>query len=280
MFLIGVGLKKRLSKRLRTGGAVQASDTKAHRLRSRLQREPFLREIVLRRDLIASPNEYPFSVPFIRALRRISLDTAITFVVGESGSGKSTLLEGLAVALRLNPEGGSRNLRFQSRLSHSTLWQYLRIVRTSRPMRDTFFLRSETLYNLETALEDSSLSALHNYGNRSLHERSHGESSLAIVMNRLSEGVYIFDEPEAGLSPTGQLAFLLEMRRLVERGSQLILSTHSPILLAYPGATIYELRRGRIERRDYEDTDHYRVASSFFEKRAAALEHLFRTDET
>jgi len=244
-------------------------------------RGPFVLEVVLRRDIVSSFEDYPFALPAIRALHRLALHPKVTFLLGENGAGKSTLLEAIAVAAGLNPEGGSRNLRFQTRASHSPLWEYIRLVRGAGRPVDSFFVRSETLYTLASALEDPSLGGvLQHYGDRSLHDRSRGEALMAVVTNRLGGGgLYLFDEPEAGLSPTRQLAFLAAIHQLVRRGSQLVLATHSPILLAYPDACIYELAAERIVERRYEDTDHYRITSDFFLHRATMLRELFIDDD-
>lgn len=245
------------------------------------KRGPFILEVALRRDIVPSFEKYPFTLPLIRALDRLALHPKVTFLLGENGAGKSTLLEALALAVGLNPEGGSGNMRFQTRASHSPLGEYLRVVHgTGRPA-DSFFIRSETLYTLATALEDPSLAPIaHNHGDRSLHQRSRGEALMAIVTNRLGGGgLYLFDEPEAGLSPTRQLAFLAAMHQLVRRGSQLVVATHSPILLAYPDACIYELAEGKIVQRRYEDTDHYRITTDFFVHRDTMLNELFKEDE-
>lgn len=240
---------------------------------------PYVREVVLRREIVPSFEDYPFALPVVRALDRLPLDPRVTFLLGENGAGKSTLLEAIAVAVGLNPEGGSRNLRFKTRPSHSVLWEYLRIVRGPSRPADSFFVRSETLYTLATALEDPSLGGvLQHYGDKPLHERSRGEALMATVTNRLSRGLYLFDEPEAGLSPTRQLAFLAAMHQLLQRGSQLILATHSPILLAYPAACIYELAKEGIVKRAYEETEHYRITSDFFAHRAAMLKELLSDD--
>jgi predicted ATPase len=217
----------------------------------------------------------------VRALDNLTLHPKVTFLLGENGAGKSTLLEALAVAAGLNAEGGSANLRFQTRASHSVLAEYLRLVRGPARPRDSFFIRSETLYTLATALEDPSLGPVRDrYGDRSLHERSRGEALLAIVTNRLGGGgFYLFDEPEAGLSPTRQLAFVAAMHKLVRSGSQLVLATHSPLLLAYPGAQIYELAGERIVERRYEETDHYRITADFVAHRDAMLRELLTEDD-
>ena len=243
-------------------------------------RGPFVLEVVLRRDSVPSFEDYPFALPVVRALHTLPLHPKVTFFLGENGAGKSTLLEAIAIAVGLNPEGGSRNLRFQTRASHSPLSEYLRLVRGPHRPADSFFVRSETLYTLATALEDPSLGGvLQHYGDQSLHERSRGEALMALVTNRLGGGgLYLFDEPEAGLSPTRQLAFLAAMHQLVRRGSQLVLATHSPILLAYPDARIYELAGDKIVERRYEDTDHYRITSDFFSHRATMLRELLTDD--
>lgn len=175
------------------------------------------------------------------------LDTPVTFLVGENGSGKSTLLEAIAVSCGFNAEGGTRNFTFSTRATHSELGEYITVAKRRYP-RDGFFLRAESFYNVATNIdemdEEPSFSPrlIDSYGGVSLHSQSHGESFLALVQNRFGgEGLYLLDEPEAALSPTRQLTLLGEMHQLVERNSQFIIATHSPILMAYPGARIYEL---------------------------------------
>jgi predicted ATPase len=240
---------------------------------------PFVLEVHLKRDSASLPEAYPFSLPVVRALDRLVLHPRVTFLLGENGTGKSTLLEAIAVAVGINPEGGSRHLRFQTRASHSPLGKSLRLVRGSTRPPDAFFVRSETLYTLATALEDPSLdNVLQHYGDKSLHERSRGEALMALVTNRLGLGFFLFDEPEAGLSPTRQLAFLAAMHQLVRRGSQLIIATHSPIILAFPDSLIYDLSGGQLVQRGYEETDHYRVSVDFFTHRESMLKELLTDD--
>ena len=241
---------------------------------------PFVLEIQLRRDVAPPPDAYPFSLPIVRALDRLALHPKVTFLLGENGTGKSTLLEAIALAVGVNPEGGSRHLRFQTRASHSPLGEYLRLVRGDNRPPDAFFVRSETLYTLATALEDPSLAnTLQDYGGKSLHERSRGEALITLVTSRLSVGFFLFDEPEAGLSPTRQFAFLAAMHQLVRRGSQLVIATHSPILLAYPDARIYEVSDGRFAERAYEETDHYRLTAAFLERRQTMLRELLKDEK-
>lgn len=231
-------------------------------------------------------DRYPFAIPAIRTLDELDLDPKVTFFVGDNGSGKSTLLEAIAVGAGFNAEGGSRNFSFSTRSSESELHRYLRIARGVRRRRDGFFLRAESYFNVGTEIEkfDHEPSfgpkIIASYGGRSLHEQSHGESLLALAQNRWrGDGLYILDEPEAALSPNRQLVFMRIMNKLVEKGgSQFIMSTHSPILTAYPGAWIYEFTREGLRRVAYEDTEHYRVTRDFLNAREQCLERLFADD--
>ncbi|MEP6618605.1 MAG: AAA family ATPase [bacterium] len=247
----------------------------------------YLSEIVLRRDEVPDFSRYPFSLAAVAHLHRLPFEQPVTFLVGENGSGKSTLLEAIAVSLGFNAEGGSRNFRFGTRQSHSDLHVYLRAVRgTTRP-RDAYFLRAESQFNVATEIEH--LDAVpgpgppiaHAYGSRALHEQSHGESFMALLQNRFrGHGLYLLDEPEAALSPTRQLALLTRLHDLVNAGSQFIIATHSPILLAYPMATIYELGPSGATRTTYEETDHFRVTRDFLNRYPAMLRTLFEDGDS
>jgi predicted ATPase len=234
------------------------------------QARNFLVGLRLLRDRVPSFCEYPFSIPVIGQLDELRFEQPVTFFVGENGSGKSTLLEAIAVASGLNPEGGSRNFNFATRASHSGLKDYLRLVRSLRRARDRYFLRAESYFNLATNIEDldrepaDALPIINSYGGKSLHEQSHGESFFALFMNRLGgDGFYIFDEPEAALSPSRQLSFLSRMHELVSDGSQFLIATHSPILMAYPHASIYLLADGSPRVVAYRDTEHFTVTRDF-----------------
>ncbi|HTH48245.1 MAG TPA: AAA family ATPase, partial [Candidatus Limnocylindria bacterium] len=198
----------------------------------------FLQAICLLRERVTDFGKYPFNIPAIRTLERLTLHPAVTFFIGPNGSGKSTLLEAIAVKLGLNAEGGNRNLSFATQETHSPLHESLRLERRGH-FTDSWFLRAESFYNVASVVDD--LGVTSGYGGKSLHAQSHGESFLALLTNRLrGNGLYLFDEPEAALSPQRQLSLLALLHRLVRQRSQLVIATHSPILLAYPHARIYE----------------------------------------
>ena len=223
------------------------------------------------RDRIEDPAAYPFSIPAVEALDGLTL-SAVTYFVGENGTGKSTILEALAIASGFNAEGGSVNFNFTSRRSESELHRYLRIARTRRP-RTGFFLRAESFYNVATEIERLQVES--SYGGRSLHEQSHGESFLALMKHRFGpNGLYILDEPEAALSPSRQLALLVRMHELVEDGSQFIIATHAPIVLAYPRGAIYRLDSEGITRVEYDDTEHVGLTRDFLNNRDHFLRRL------
>lgn len=220
---------------------------------------------------------YPWVLPVIVALRdRLELDPKVTYLIGENGSGKSTLLEALAVAAGMNAEGGSSNFRFATRDSHSKLWQSVRLVRGARRPRTDFFLRAESFFTAATYLEDLGGGGLESYGGVSLHEQSHGESFLAVMLNRFGPGgLYLLDEPEAALSTQNCLTALRRIHELVRADSQFIIATHSPIILAYPNATIYSCQAAGVERIAYEDAEPVRLTQSFLEARERFLHELF-----
>lgn len=232
----------------------------------------FLRRVELKREQVMQWEEYPFSLAAVRALYALDLDTPVTYLAGENGAGKSTLLEAIAVAYGFNPEGGSKFLSFATRETHSPLHAHLRLVRSARRATDGYFLRAESFYNVATRIDQLDEEAYMNlgkpivssYGGESLHTQSHGEAFFSLFMHRIGgNGLYVLDEPEAALSPMRQLALLARMKALVEKGAQLLISTHSPILLSYPGAQIYWVDEQGIRLTEYEQTEHYQVSRAF-----------------
>lgn len=233
---------------------------------------PYLKTVALKGDV--ENTTYPFSIPAIHALGTLTFDKHMTFLVGENGSGKSTLIEAIAVAMGFNPEGGTKNFNFATRESHSSLHQHLRLSKSFTKPIDGFFLRAESYFNVASAVDE--LEATHNYGGRSLHEQSHGESFMALVKNRFSgKGLYLLDEPEAALSPNRQMTLLKHMNDLVGKESQFIIATHSPILLAYPQAIIYELSETGITQVDYQDTQHYKLTKMFLDNPQRMIDLIF-----
>ncbi|HEY6724726.1 MAG TPA: AAA family ATPase [Polyangiaceae bacterium] len=238
--------------------------------------EPFLRHIELRRDKPVDWTAYPFCIPAIAQLDRLRFHPSVTFFVGENGSGKSTLIEAIAIRAGFNPEGGTKNFRTALRPSESSLQDHVRLARGARREASGFFLRAETMFNVSTEAEQYSA-----YGWAELHEMSHGEAFLWLAVNKFhAGGLFILDEPEAALSPQRQLALLVRLHQLVQGGSQFVISTHSPLLLAYPDATIFMLDRSGIHATRYEDTEHYAVTRAFLQDPAARLRQLFAEAET
>lgn len=226
--------------------------------------------------------EYSYlrNIPSLKNFQGIKIDKPVTFFVGENGSGKSTLLEAIAVALGLNPEGGSKNFNFATKKTHSELGNLLKIARGSRREEDGFFLRAESFYNLATEVEELEKfgfkSFYDSYGGKSLHDQSHGESFRSLILNRFRpRGIYLLDEPEAALSPTSQMSLLCLIDELVKKDSQFIIASHSPIILAYPNADIFEFSETGLEKKSYKETESYSVTKAFLDDPERMMNFLF-----
>lgn len=218
-------------------------------------------------DEVEDPTLFPFSVPAIRATESLDLSSPVTFFVGENGSGKSTLLEAIVIAAGVNAEGGTRNLRFSTRPTESSLHEHLKLVWRTRQSW-AFFLRAETFFDMATAYEGADEGGF--------HERSHGQQFIEAANNKLQPGgLHLMDEPEAALSVTGQLAMLRRIHDIQAERGQFIIATHSPILLAYPGAVIYEFTDTGITRVDYDDAEPVRLTRSFLDAPDRFFSHLF-----
>jgi predicted ATPase len=242
--------------------------------------DALVRSVTLRREDVEDFTAYPFSIPAIATLDELALDPAVTFFVGENGSGKSTLVEAIAVAAGFNAEGGSRHVRMNTRESQSPLHKYLRLVKGTRKIRDGYFLRAESFYNVATYIERlDDPRALTPYGGKSLHEQSHGESFISLLKHRFGpNGFYVLDEPEAALSLRGVLALMRRMHDLAAEGAQFVVSTHSPVLLGFPDATIYALSEDGITKTSFDASDVVTLTRSFLENRQQFLKHLFDDD--
>ena len=237
---------------------------------------PFLRRVASLAERI-DPTRHPFN---IRAFSRgidLELRAKVTFFVGENGSGKSTLLEALAECCGFHPEGGNRDHHRAMFAERSALAQALRLSWLPR-VTEGFFLRAESFYNFATYIEQ--VSNLRAYGGKSLHAQSHGESFLALFTHRFEQGLYILDEPEAALSPKRQLTFLRIIHDLETPGhAQFLISTHSPIILSYPGAVLFSLDGEEIREIAFRETEHYSITRDFLNAPDLYLKHLFEDDD-
>jgi predicted ATPase len=231
-------------------------------------------------------NTFPFGVPTIASLKKLRFRSRVVFFVGENGTGKSTLLEAIAVASGLAFEGGSRNFRpaprpeFRGQSQEALIGELadeLTLSWRKRP-RDSFFLRAESFYNVVSYLEELGPDAFRSYGGPTLHARSHGESFMTLLVERFSGGgLYLIDEPEAALSAARQLALLVRIHDLLDShpDTQFIIATHSPIVLAFPGAQIFTFDRSPIEEIEYRRTDAYTLTRRFLDDPDRSLKELF-----
>ena len=237
-----------------------------------LKEKPYIKRLILKRNKISDFEEYPFNIPSIKCLDEIEFHEDVTFIVGENGSGKSTILEAIALHQGFSLEGGSKNVNLNIHNNASNLQDCITVAKGIGKPTDYFFLRAESLYNVATYMEEVRRS----FGNKSLHEQSHGESFIAIAQSLRGNGLYIFDEPEAALSPNRQLVLLGIIDELVKQKSQFIIATHSPILLAYPRAKIIRLDENGIEKVKYEETEHYQVTKNFLNNTERVLDLILK----
>jgi len=234
---------------------------------------PFLESVGLNEDRVVS-GSYPFTLRSIMRGLPLTLSTPITFLVGENGSGKSTLLEALAWALGFSDQGGDRANSYAEGADGHMLGRAL-ALRWRKKVFGGFFLRAETFFNYARYLEDAG-SSFGLYDGVPLNQRSHGEAFLALFQNRFEDGTYLLDEPEAALSPSRQLTFLSVLHDLARsRAAQLIIATHSPILLTLPGARVLSFSDAGIEEVDYRNTEHFRLSRDFLNAPERYLRHLF-----
>jgi predicted ATPase len=241
-------------------------------------RDAYLRSALLKDK--PKRGEFPFTLAAVNRLGTLRLHPKVTFLVGENGSGKSTLLEGIADIAGFPQRGGSKHFATLSEGGWSDLGPHLQLVRNAVRERDSFFLRAESFFDVSDQIEELAKGpggTLEPYGGKSPHLRSHGEAFMMLMTTRfVGRGLYILDEPEAALSPTRQLAFLVALHDLVaRRSSQFLIATHSPILMSYPGAFIYLLNEQGIKRVRYEDTEHYQLFRDFLNDRQTYLNYLF-----
>lgn len=225
-------------------------------------------------DFIDIPwNEYPFNIPAVRDITNIDFHPCVTFFAGENGVGKSTTIEAIALALGFCPEGGTRNVQISTtNNSVSPLNKYIRLIKSERVPKDYFYLRSESFFNLATYMDY--VGYLDGYDG-SLHKRSHGEALLAVFKYKLKgRGIYLLDEPEAGLSPSFVMSLIYLIDKLCKDGSQFIICTHSPMLLSYNNATIYNFNEAGIKKISYEETESYKITLDYLNNYSRRLSCL------
>jgi predicted ATPase len=227
-----------------------------------------VREVREHRLAPADRTAWPVTLPPVHQVLHEGLELGqVTVLTGDNGAGKSTLVEALAGAYGLNPEGGGTGAMHATRATESPLAEHLQLVRGAGAPRSGFFLRAETMHSLFTYYEEIGVGG-------SMHERSHGESFLALVRERSRiRGLWLLDEPESALSLTSCLALLDHLQALVEAGSQIVLSTHSPVLAALPGADLYELGEWGMRRASYDELELVQAWRSFLDAPEAFLRH-------
>ena len=234
-------------------------------------RELYLKSVDIYKDEIPR-NNYIHNLSVIKNFKKIEFKKPVTIFVGENGLGKSTLIEGVATKLGFNEEGGSRHFNFKTRQTESDLNKYIKIIKGPYRAKDGYFLRSESLYNVASNIDDLdevkcdappiSLA----YGGKPLHNQSHGESFLSIFFKRfMGNGLYILDESEAALSPVSQMSLLIRINQFVNLNSQFIIATHSPILLAIPNAEILQITENGISAKKYFETNNFKTMKNFFQ---------------
>ena len=216
-----------------------------------------LKKITLLRDRVEDWETYPFSVPAIRGLEELSLRSRICFFAGENGTGKSTLLEAIAVHYGFGREDGTRSFANDTTESNHSIDPLVRVLRLSFDKRTGagYFLRAESFFNAVSYIDQIGVNEY--YDGKSLHARSHGESFFTLLELKFQRnGLFLLDEPEAALSPQRQLAFLVLLHDVLRKhkDAQFIISTHSPVLLGYPGAQILSFDEGQLHEIEYDDT--------------------------
>jgi predicted ATPase len=221
----------------------------------------FINRIRLNRDSI-NTNQYPYNIKCLKDFEELEIDNSVTFLYGENGVGKSTLLEAIAIALGMNPEGGSDNMQFSNYDDYSDLYKHLMLSKFGVP-KTKFFLRAESFFNVASDISKNGDLVYTTYGGEDLHSCSHGESFLKLVEHRFwDKGLYFLDEPEAALSPQRQMTLLCYIHDLAQNGSQFIIATHSPILLSYKYGKIIDLNNC-MEEIKYEDTEVFKTYKDF-----------------
>ena|SRR5947208_4573805 len=246
-----------------------------------------LKKIAILRERVDRWDSYPLSLPVIRRLGELSLRSRVCLFAGENGTGKSTLLEAIAAHYGFGREGGNRNFLNDSTESNHSIDPLVRALRLSFDKRtgSGYFLRAESFFNTVSYMDNLDkepaggppISAF--YGGRSLHTRSHGETFFTLLQLKFKRnGLFLLDEPEAALSPLRQLSFLVLIHDVLAKykDAQFIISTHSPILLGFPGAQILSFDDGQIHEIEFEETAPLQIVRRFVNERERFLGELLK----
>src|ERR1700675_3895259 len=231
---------------------------------------PYLRRVWLDPSGIADRAAYPFCLPFLQDDFELSFDRPITIIVGENGTGKSTFLEGIAVLAGYDEAGGGKGYMpvDHSKALEKMGGQLSKALRASRlpKIPHGWFFRAESFFSVARYLDEVALEPGSGGSPPDFLSHSHGEGFLRFFEERCQrQGIFIFDEPESALSPSRQMEFLKLMRRMEESTiCQVIMATHSPMLMAYPGARLLRLSKYGLEQVTVEDTDYHRLMREFW----------------
>jgi predicted ATPase len=242
---------------------------------------PYLKRVWLEPSRITDRKTYPFCLPLLHDDFELRFDRAITIIVGENGTGKSTLLEGIAVLAGYDEAGGGKGYRpvDHSRAVEAMGGRLSSALRASwlPKISNGWFFRAESFFTVARYLDEAALDDPVGGPPPDFLSHSHGEGFLRFFQERCQrQGVFIFDEPESALSPARQMEFLKLMRRMEDIGHcQIIMATHAPMLMAYPGATLLRLTKHGLEPVDVKQTDHYRVMREFCDDPTGFVEAVF-----
>lgn len=244
---------------------------------------PYLKHVYIAQKF--EGKSYPFSVPLFKNGFDLEITRPVLIVVGENGTGKSTLIESIAYHCGFSVTGGSQNHYYakEGRPDVASLAEVLKFSWLPRVKRG-FFMRAENFVNfasfMDGMVKHAGPIALAGYGGQSLHHQSHGEAFFSLFNNRLhGQGIYIFDEPEAALSPVRQMAFLRVLNQLVQDGAQIIMATHSPILMAFPEAQLLRIEEGKLRPTTLQATPHFQQMKDFLNNPEGAVERLLAAEE-
>jgi predicted ATPase len=239
---------------------------------------PYLRRVWLDQSRVADAAAYPFCLPLLRGGFELEFERPITILVGENGTGKSTLLEGIAALAGYDDAGGGKGYRpvDHSRAVEAMGGRLAAALRASWLPKITsgWFFKAESFFSVARYLDAAALDFRHPPPDFLSH--SHGEGFLRFFDERCNrQGIFIFDEPESALSPSRQIAFLKLLRRMESSGiCQVVMATHSPLLMAYPGAQLLRLSSSGLEPTNVQDTDHYRLMREFCSDPAAFVDQV------